>query len=123
MTIMWLLAGIFFFVPVLLARRRYAERYKASFWRIPGGMTGAAITVLVGLAGTGLGIYYTYIEPFSSSIKKSTWTITVTVVCGGLLLMAAIIYRFGRRAGARQSEEELLASMIDQPPVDERSGV
>ncbi len=122
MTIMWLLAGIFFFVPVLLARRRYAERYKDSFWRIPGGMTGAAITVLVGLAGTCLGIYYTYIEPFSSSIKKSTWTITVTVVCGGLLLMAAIIYRFGRRAGGRQSEEELLASMIDQPPANERSG-
>jgi hypothetical protein len=60
-------------------------------------------------------MYYTYIEPFSSSISKSTWITTVTIVCGGLLILAAIIYVLGRRAGSRQSEDELLATMIDTP--------
>jgi amino acid transporter len=118
LTIMWLLAGLFFFIPVLIARRRYAERYRESFWRIPGGNAGAWTVVLLGLAGTAVGIYYTYIEPFSSSIKKSTWILDITVVCVGLLLLAAIVFVLGRRAGAKQSEDELLASMLAEGRVE-----
>jgi glutamate:GABA antiporter len=112
LTVTWLIAGIFFFVPVPLARRMYHERYGERFWRIPGGFAGALITVGIGLLASLVGIYYTLIEPFSPSISKATWTASVAGMVGALVLLAAVIYVAGSRSGRKTSEEELLASLI-----------
>ena len=37
----WLMSGFFFLIPVVIARKKYADRYASEkFWRIPGGMVG-----------------------------------------------------------------------------------
>ena len=112
LTVTWLIAGLFFFIPVPLARKMYRERYSERFWRIPGGFTGALIVVGVGLIASCVGIYYTLIESFSSSISKTTWTASVAGVVGGLAVLAGLAYISGSRSGRKTSEEELLASLI-----------
>ena len=90
----------------------YPERYGERFWRIPGGFTGALIIVGIGLVASLVGIYYTLIEPFSSSISKATWTASVAGMVGAFVVLAAVIYIAGSRSGRKTSEEELLASLI-----------
>lgn len=128
LTVTWVIAGLFFFVPVPLARRMYRARYSERFWRIPGGFPGMLTVVGIGLIASLVGIYYTLIEPFSSSISKSTWTASVAGTVGAFIILAAVIYITGSRSGRKTSEEELLASLIpasENPPTtasDEVSG-
>lgn len=61
----WLISGFFFLIPVVIARKKYADRYaNEQFWRIPGGMTGVWITVVVGTLATIGGIYYSFVTPW-----------------------------------------------------------
>jgi uncharacterized membrane protein YdcZ (DUF606 family) len=126
LTVTWLIAGLFFFIPVPLARKMYPERYSERFWRIPGGFTGAVIIVGIGLLASLVGIYYTLIEPFSSSISKATWTASVAGMVGALVVLAAVIYVAGSRSGRKTSEEELLTSLIpasENPAATSDDGV
>jgi amino acid transporter len=112
LTILWLASGYFFLVPVIIARFKYAERYRAeSFWRIPGGRVAAIAVSALGIAGTTVGIYYTFTLPFSADIKKGTWMTNVGVVCAVTLVCGAVIYFFGRRSAGRLSDDERLAHL------------
>ena len=40
LSVVWLISGFFFFIPLVIARKKYADRYASEdFWRIPGGLT------------------------------------------------------------------------------------
>jgi len=42
LSVIWLASGLFFFIPPLIARVKYADRYaNEDFWRIPGGKPGS----------------------------------------------------------------------------------
>jgi amino acid transporter len=117
LTFLWLAAGLFFFIPLPLARRRYRERYAERFWRIPGGMAGVWLVILLGLGGTVVGMYYTLTLPYSSDISKGTWIATVGGVSAALVVAGAIIFMFGKRAAEKVSEDETLAQLarLDAP--------
>jgi amino acid transporter len=112
LTILWLASGYCFFVPAIIARFRYAERYETeTFWRIPGGRAVAIALGVVGIAGTTAGIYYTFTLPFSPDIEKGTWMANVGVICAVTLAAAALVYVLGRRSAASVSEDERLAHL------------
>jgi hypothetical protein len=119
LTVLWLASGYFFLVPVIIARFKYAERYRTeSFWRIPGGRAGAIAVSALGIAGTTVGIYYTFTLPFSTDIKKGTWMTNVGVICAVTLLCGAVIYLLGRRSAGRLSDDERLAHLARLDLVD-----
>ena len=65
---LWLLSGFFFLFPVIIARKKYADRYAdEKFWRIPGGMVGVWITVIIGTLGTIAGVYYSFAKSWLTS--------------------------------------------------------
>ncbi|WP_198954711.1 APC family permease [Kineosporia sp. R_H_3] len=112
LTIVWLASGYFFFVPLAIARWKYADRYASEdFWRIPGGKPAAVLTSVVGSLATTAGIYYTYTLPFSADIPQSDWmtwvgaTIAITVAAAGL------VYVFGRRSAGKLTQEDSLAHL------------
>ena len=46
LSVVWLISGFFFFIPLVIARKKYADRYASEdFWRIPGGMVGGVAVV------------------------------------------------------------------------------
>ena len=52
-----------------MARKKYADRYASEkFWRIPGGMVGVWITVIVGTLGTIGGIYYSFAKSWIKDV-------------------------------------------------------
>ena len=114
LSIAWLISGFFFLFPVILARKKYADRYASEkFWRIPGGMVGVWITVLVGTLGTIGGIYYSFAKSWIKDVPDGTWmTWTGSIAVGmfaarrGRLLLRppgrAQDLR-GRRTGASRS--------------------
>ncbi len=64
----WLLSGFFFLIPVVIARKKYADRYEnETFWRIPGGMVGVWITVIGGTLGTIGGVWYSFAKSWLTS--------------------------------------------------------
>jgi glutamate:GABA antiporter len=112
LTVLWLASGYFFLVPVIVARFRYADRYASeTFWRIPGGKTGAIIVSLIGIGGTTAGIYYTFTLPFSPDIAVSTWESTLGAICGVVLVVAGLVYVLGRRSGRKLSDDQRLAHL------------
>jgi hypothetical protein len=68
-------------------------------------------TALVGIAGTTVGIYYTFTLPFSPDIAQGTWMANVGVICAVTLAAAALVYLLGRRSAAATSEDERLAHL------------
>ena len=118
LVMLWLLAGLFFFIPLPIARRRYQERYEESFWRIPGGMAGIAVVLLLGVGGTLVGMYYTLVQPYSADISKGTWMATVGGVSGLLLLAGVLIFVFGKRSAEKLSEDESLAHLATLEPPE-----
>jgi glutamate:GABA antiporter len=120
LTVVWLASGYFFLVPVVVARYRYAERYRTGdFWRIPGGNAVAILVSLVGVGATTAGIYYTITLPFSADIDKGTWMTNLGVICGVTLVIAGLIYFFGRRSAGRLSDDQRLAHLATLEPAKE----
>jgi amino acid transporter len=112
LTVLWLASGFFFFIPLVLARFRYADRYvNETFWRIPGGRPAAIAVAVIGSAATAVGIYYTYTLPFSEDISTTVWMTSVGLVTLGCLVLGLIVFFFGRRAARELSAEDALAHL------------
>jgi hypothetical protein len=112
LTVIWLFSGFFFFIPLSIARWKYADRYETEdFWRIPGGKPGAVLVSSIGSVGTAAGIYYAFTLPFSESIPKSDWMLWVGTISVITLLAGLIIYVLGRRSAAKLSEHDALAHL------------
>jgi hypothetical protein len=112
LTILWLISGYFFLIPVVIARFRYADRYATeTFWRIPGGRVGAIVISLIGIGGTTAGIYYTFTLPFSTDIDKSTWMTNLGVICGISVVVAGVVFVLGRRSANKIADDQRLAHL------------
>ena len=65
LSVVWLISGFFFFIPLVIARKKYADRYASEdFWRIPGGMPAVWAVVAVGVVATCAGVYYSFASPW-----------------------------------------------------------
>jgi hypothetical protein len=107
----WLLSGFFFLFPVIIARRKYADRYaNEQFWRIPGGMTGVWITVAVGTLGTIGGVYYSFVTPWID-VPTATWMTWVGGISLGMFALGLTVYIFGRRSAHKVSQVDALAHL------------
>ena len=107
----WLLSGFFFLIPVIVARKKYADRYAAEkFWRIPGGMVGVWITVVVGTLGTIGGVYYSFVTPWID-VPAATWMTWVGSISLGMFALGLIVFVFGRRSAHKVSQEDALAHL------------
>lgn len=112
LTVLWLVSGYFFLVPVIIARFKYADRYaQETFWRMPGGRAGAIAVSLVGIAGTTAGIYYTFTLPFSADIEKSTWMTNLGVISAVTVAVAVVVFVLGRRSANKTSDDQRLAHL------------
>jgi glutamate:GABA antiporter len=112
LSIAWLISGFFFLVPVILARKKYADRYASEkFWRIPGGMAGVWITVVVGSLGTIGGIYYSFAKSWIKDVPDTTWMAWTGSIAVGMFLLGVVVYIFGRRAAHKTSAEDALAHL------------
>jgi amino acid transporter len=110
----WLISGFFFLIPVIIARKKYADRYAAEkFWRIPGGMVGVWITVIVGTLGTIAGVYYSFAKSWltSSGVGDAEWMKWVGSIAVGMVLLGVVVYFFGRRSAHKTSAEDALAHL------------
>jgi glutamate:GABA antiporter len=112
LSIAWLISGFFFLVPVVMARKKYADRYATEkFWRIPGGMVGVWITVLVGSLGTIGGIYYSFAKSWIKDVPDSTWMLWTGSIATGMFLLGVVVYIFGRRSAHKTTAEDALAHL------------
>ncbi|WP_422748326.1 APC family permease [Mycobacterium sp. WMMD1722] len=110
----WLLSGFFFLIPVVVARKKYADRYaNETFWRIPGGMVGVWITVVVGTLGTIGGIYYSFAKSWlaSSGVGDGEWMTWVGSISLGMFALGLVVYVFGRRSAHKTSQADSLAHL------------
>lgn len=111
LSVVWLISGFFFFIPLVIARRKYADRYASEdFWRIPGGMAAVWTVVVIGCVATCAGIYYSFAEPWID-VPKGTWMSWVGGISVTMFLLGAIVYYFGRRAAAKVNQEDALAHL------------
>lgn len=111
LSVVWLISGFFFLFPVIIARKKYADRYETEeFWRIPGGMVGVWIAVVVGTIGTVGGIYYSFFTPWID-VPTTTWMAWVGGIGLGMVALGLIVYVFGRRSANKMSEEDALAHL------------
>jgi len=124
LSVIWLFSGFFFFIPLVIARHRYRDRYdNESFWRIPGGLPVVYLVALVGSLATAAGIFYSFTLPFGPDISKSSWMTWVGLICAGTLVAGCLVYFFGRRSAAKLTETDALAHLavlqLDRPaPAD-----
>ena len=111
LSVVWLISGFFFFIPLLIARRKYADRYESEdFWRIPGGMPAVYIVAAIGIVATCVGVYYSFAAPWIK-VPTATWMTWVGSIAVGMFVLGAIVYFFGRRSAAKVSQEDALAHL------------
>lgn len=112
LSVVWLASGLFFFIPPLIARVKYADRYATEdFWRIPGGKPGVWITCIVGMASTIAGIYYSFAVSWLPDVSNSTWMTWLGSIVAGTLIVMGVVFYFGRRSASRLSREDSLAHL------------
>ncbi|UDY24804.1 APC family permease [Nocardioides sp. Kera G14] len=112
LSVVWLLSGFFFFIPPLIARVKYADRYATEdFWRIPGGTPAVWATCLVGMVGTAVGIYYSIAVSWTADVSNGTWATWVIAITAGVFVGMGLVYFFGRRAASKLNEEDSLAHL------------
>ena len=108
----WLISGFFFLFPIIIARKKYADRYAAEeFWRIPGGSVGVWLVVIVGTIGTIGGVYYSFAKSWIKDVPDSTWMMWTGGISLGMILLGVVVYFFGRRAAHKNSSEDSLAHL------------
>jgi glutamate:GABA antiporter len=111
LSVVWLISGFFFFIPLVIARRKYADRYASEdFWRIPGGMPAVWATFAVGMLATCAGIYYSFAAPWID-VPASTWMTWVGGIALGMFALGLVVYFFGRRSAHKVSQEDALAHL------------
>jgi glutamate:GABA antiporter len=111
LSVVWLISGFFFFVPLIIARRKYADRYaREDFWRIPGGMPAVWTVAGVGIVATLAGIYYSFASPWID-VPAGTWMTWVGGIAVAMFILGFIVYFFGRRSAAKVSQEDALAHL------------
>lgn len=112
LSIAWLISGFFFLIPVVIARKKYADRYAAEkFWRIPGGMVGVWIAIVVGSLGTLGGIYYSFAKSWIADVPDATWMAWTGSIAMGMFALGVVVYIFGRRAARKVTQEDALAHL------------
>ncbi|WP_319432120.1 APC family permease [Mycobacterium sp. RTGN5] len=112
LSIAWLISGFFFLVPVIIARKKYADRYAAEkFWRIPGGTVGVWIVVVIGSVGTIGGIYYSFAKSWIADVPDSTWMTWTGSIAMGMFALGVVVYIFGRRSAHKMTQEDALAHL------------
>jgi ABC-type phosphate transport system permease subunit len=122
----WLISGFFFLIPVVIARKKYADRYESEkFWRIPGGMVGVWITVIVGTVGTIGGVYYSFAKSWLANVGvgDAEWMKWVGSISLGMVVLGVVVYFFGRRSAHKLSSEDALAhlAVLDLTKTQETS--
>jgi glutamate:GABA antiporter len=111
LSVIWLFSSLFFFIPPLIARYKYADRYEnEDFWRIPGGKPGVWITCTVGIIGTLGGIYYSFTAPWIH-VSKGTWMTWLGAIIAVTVATMGVVYIFGRRSAAKLNQEDALAHL------------
>jgi amino acid transporter len=108
----WLISGFFFLIPVVIARKKYADRYEnEKFWRIPGGSVGVWITVVVGTVGTIGGVYYSFAKSWIADVPDGEWMTWTGSISLGMAALGVIVYVFGRRSAHKTCSEDALAHL------------
>jgi amino acid transporter len=108
----WLISGFFFLFPLIIARKKYADRYaEEKFWRIPGGMTGVWIVVIIGTIGTIGGVYYSFAKSWIKDVPDSEWMTWTGGISIGMVALGVVVYFFGRRSAHKTSSEDALAHL------------
>ncbi len=111
LSVVWLISGFFFFIPLYIARKKYADRYaNEDFWRIPGGMPAVWSVVIIGVVATCVGIYFSFASPWID-VPKSTWMTWVGSIAVGTFILGAIVFYFGRRSANKLTSEDALAHL------------
>ena len=111
LSVVWLISGFFFFIPLVIARKKYADRYESEdFWRIPGGMPAVYAVAAVGVIATCAGVYYSFASPWID-VPAATWMTWVGSIAVGMFVLGAVVYFFGRRSAAKVSQEDALAHL------------
>src|SRR5215217_5032522 len=112
LSVVWLISGFFFFVPLVIAREKYADRYAGEgFWRIPGGMPAVWAVASVGVVATCAGVYYSFAKSWIKDVPDSTWMVWTGSIATGMFLLGVVVYVFGRRSAHKTSAEDALAHL------------
>jgi hypothetical protein len=112
LSVVWLISGFFFFIPLVIARKKYADHYASEdFWRIPGGMPAVLTVTVVGVLATCAGVYYSFASPWIPGLATSTWMTWVGSIAVGMFVLGGIVYFFGRRSAAKVNQEDALAHL------------
>jgi amino acid transporter len=117
LSVIWLISGFFFFVPLMRARTMYAHRYATEdFWRIPGGLPAVYAVGIIGCLSTAAGIYYSFATPWID-VPAATWMTWLGSITVATLFVALLVYVFGRRSAAKLSAPDALAqfAVLDRP--------
>lgn len=111
LSMIWLISGLFFFIPLVIARHKYADRYaNEDFWRIPGGLPVVYLVAAVGIVATLAGVYYSFATPWID-VPTSTWMTWLSGIALGTIALCAVVYIFGRRSAAKMSAPDALAHL------------
>jgi len=111
LSVVWLISGFFFFIPLMRARTLYADRYaNEDFWRIPGGLPAVYATGIIGCLATAGGIWYSFATPWID-VPRSTWMTWLGSISASCLLVGVLVYVFGRRSASRLSAPDALAHL------------
>jgi len=112
LSVIWLASGFFFFIPPLIARVKYADRYASEdFWRIPGGKPGVWITCIIGIASTIAGIYYSFAVSWLPDVPNDTWMTWLGSIVVGTLVVMGVVFYFGRRSAGKLTKQDSLAHL------------
>jgi amino acid transporter len=110
LSVIWLASSLFFFIPPLIARVKYADRYaNEDFWRIPGGKPAVWVTCIIGIASTLAGIYYSFATSWLPDVPNSTWMTWLGSIVAGTLVVMGVVFFSGRRSAGKLTREDSLA--------------